>query len=152
MLITSKNNNHYFLDCENRSILLLPPQLKELLREDNNLKSGKNSAAHADNHYIQKYLFLIENGYLSKEKASLEFFYYSPDFIRNAIANSTHIVFEVTERCNLKCKYCGYGEYYETHDERHNGELSFKKAKLLLDYLYKYWNSADNISYGKKIN
>lgn len=151
MLITSKNNNYYFLDREKRSILLLHPQLREQLLQDNNQKGNKNPEPNTDDYYTRKYSLLKENGYFSEKINTSDIFHYTPDFIQKAIANSTHIVFEVTERCNLKCKYCGYGEYYTTHGVRASKDLNFSKAKLLIDYLYQYWNSPNNLSYGKKI-
>lgn len=32
-----------------------------------------------------------------------------PNHIRYALANLPLLTFEVTDACNLKCKYCGYG-------------------------------------------
>ena len=151
MIITSKNNNHYFLDYEKRSLLLLHPQLEKQIQQGEDQRSNKISSSSTDDYYTRKYSFLKKAGYFSKKTSTPEIFHYSPDFIRKSIANSTHIVFEVTERCNLKCKYCGYGEYYTTYGTRATRDLNFTKAKLLLDYLYQYWNSSDNLSYGKKI-
>jgi uncharacterized protein len=149
MLVTSNNNNHYFFDYEKRSLLLLHPGLNLRLRLDENDKKVNDSGEY----YSRKYELLKSAGYF-KEKSNfpdIKIFHYSSDFIKRAMANSSHIVFEVTERCNLKCKYCGYGEYYTTHGERASKNLSFAKAKVLLDYLYQCWNSPENISYGMKI-
>jgi uncharacterized protein len=41
--------------------------------------------------------------------------YRSKDII-NSISNTSQVVFEVTGMCNLKCKYCVYGEFYEDFD------------------------------------
>jgi uncharacterized protein len=46
--------------------------------------------------------------------------------IKQALSN---LVFEVTDLCNLKCKYCGYGEFYENHDPRKK-MYSRSKAQL----------------------
>ena len=59
--------------------------------------------------------------------------------IKYNVLNLTQLVFEVTDACNLKCKYCGYGEMYEGHDKREDKNLPFKKAKLLIDYLFDLW-------------
>jgi uncharacterized protein len=40
------------------------------------------------------------------------------------LSNLRQIVFEVTDACNLKCKYCGYGDFYEDYDKRENKNLS----------------------------
>lgn len=55
------------------------------------------------------------------------------------IMNLRHLVFEVTDACNLRCKYCGYADLYEGYDQRENLKFPFRKAKLMIDYLHKYW-------------
>ena len=50
-----------------------------------------------------------------------------------------HLVFEVTDKCNLKCKYCGYAELYCGYDERAGTDLPFAKAKAIIDYLVNVW-------------
>ncbi|RGO85797.1 radical SAM peptide maturase [Bacteroides thetaiotaomicron] len=45
----------------------------------------------------------------------------------------------VTDACNLRCKYCAYADLYEGYDQRENLKLPFQKAKLIIDYLYEYW-------------
>lgn len=49
------------------------------------------------------------------------------------------LVFEVTDACNLRCKYCGYADLYEGYDERENVKFPFQKAKLIIDYLHSIW-------------
>lgn len=49
------------------------------------------------------------------------------------------LVFEVTDACNLRCKYCGYAELYEGYEQRENLKLSFLNAKLIIDYLHSLW-------------
>lgn len=49
------------------------------------------------------------------------------------------LVFEVTDSCNLRCKYCGYSELYHGYDERSGKMFPFKKAQLIIDYLHSLW-------------
>jgi len=65
--------------------------------------------------------------------------------VKNNLINLPQLVFEVTDNCNLRCKYCGYGDLYEGYDPRGRNNLSFKKACNILDYLTKLWK--DNIDY-----
>ena len=60
------------------------------------------------------------------------------DIIRNLI-NLPQLVYEVTDICNLRCKYCGFGDLYEGYDPRNKGRLSLRKAFNILDYLAKLW-------------
>lgn len=67
--------------------------------------------------------------------------YINEESIKRNLANLPQLVFEVTDACNLKCKYCAYGEFYDDYDKRDNQMLSLNAAKTLIDYLCKYWNS-----------
>ena len=42
--------------------------------------------------------------------------YITSDYVVSALANLPQLVFEVTDACNLRCKYCAYGEFYEDYD------------------------------------
>lgn len=67
------------------------------------------------------------------------FFKITGKHIKNNLVNLSQLVFEVTDKCNLSCKYCGYGELYEGYDPRGSRSLSLKKASNILDYLTKLW-------------
>jgi uncharacterized protein len=67
------------------------------------------------------------------------------------LRNLRQITFEVTERCNLKCKYCGYGDFYGNYDTRDTKELPIKKASLFLNYIINYWKENPAISHDKYI-
>lgn len=60
------------------------------------------------------------------------------------LVNLKQLVFEVTDACNLRCKYCGYADLYEGYDTRENLKLPFHKAKLIIDYLYELWETDKN--------
>ena len=55
------------------------------------------------------------------------------------LRNLPQLVFEVTDACNLRCKYCGYGNIYEGYDKRENLNFSLYRAKTIIDYLHSLW-------------
>lgn len=77
---------------------------------------------------------------------------YSSQLLKENLANLRQLLIEVTDGCNLACKYCGYGDLYSNYDKRENKKQSFNNVKALIDYLYRYWNSPSNISYENKIS
>jgi len=77
--------------------------------------------------------------------------YLSADDVKYQLANAPQITFEVTDACNLKCTYCGYGQFYYDYDARENKRLSADKAIVLLEYLHQLWTSAINVSMNKNI-
>jgi organic radical activating enzyme len=48
----------------------------------------------------------------------------------------SQLVFEVTDACNLNCRYCGLSSLYESYSERKGKNLPFHKAQLIIDYLF----------------
>ncbi|MDR2511207.1 MAG: radical SAM peptide maturase [Bacteroidales bacterium] len=77
--------------------------------------------------------------------------YLAPEHIQHTLSNLRQLTFEVTDACNLKCKYCGYGEFYEDYDERENSNLPIEKAKLLIDYLAHFWQSEYNTAANRHV-
>ncbi|MCL1969263.1 MAG: hypothetical protein FWF65_06880 [Bacteroidetes bacterium] len=78
--------------------------------------------------------------------------YVSSNLISYQLSNLTQITLEVTDACNLRCKYCGYGEFYEDYDKRENKKLPVANAIKLLDYLVELWNSEQNVSSNRNVN
>lgn len=62
----------------------------------------------------------------------------SADNILEYLANTPQITFEITERCNLSCIYCGYGKLYANRGERKNRDLPIAKAIRFLNILRIY--------------
>ena len=58
-----------------------------------------------------------------------------PSQVEEAFLNVNQIVFEVTDRCNLNCTYCGYGGLYGNYDERESGLLKIEDIAPLFSFL-----------------
>ena len=69
----------------------------------------------------------------------MDFYKIASKNIRYNLQNLPHLVFEVTDRCNLNCKYCAYSELYRKYGTREGKNISFTRAKLIIDYLYDLW-------------
>ena len=91
------------------------------------------------------YMYLLDNGYL-KENICSFIDCITENNISDAISNLTQVVFEVTTSCNMRCRYCCYGDGYTTFQKRAHGNLSFEKAKVMLDYIVVALRSATNKS------
>lgn len=78
----------------------------------------------------------------------MEYVYLDKEVILKNIRNLSQVTFEVTDTCNLQCKYCGYGELYDGYDVRKNKMLTLEQVYPLLEYLYANWQQSD--SYHKK--
>jgi uncharacterized protein len=84
----------------------------------------------------EKYLLLRENNYFSENliennlKGRL-----SNELVKQTFANTSCVVFEVTDKCNLACTYCCYGDLYKNNSNRNYNNLNLDKAIFFLDYL-----------------
>lgn len=61
------------------------------------------------------------------------------DIIYQNLINLPQVIFEVTDICNLHCKYCGLGELYDKCDVREGKMLPFENVKTTLNFLLKIW-------------
>lgn len=61
--------------------------------------------------------------------------------VKYELVNLKQLVFEVTDACNLRCRYCVFGEMYSEFDQRKCQNLSFGDAKAVIDYLAGLWNN-----------
>ncbi|GHS91636.1 radical SAM peptide maturase [Bacteroidia bacterium] len=77
--------------------------------------------------------------------------YISAEDIKYHLSNLKQLTFEVTDACNLNCKYCAYGEFYNDYDHRKNKKISLPAALKLIDYLVELWNSAQNVSANRNV-
>jgi len=156
MLIKSEKGNKYLLSKKIPQVLLLHPLLAYLIelnyKKDGSLKNwvrnfkggfiklnGERVKLSKEElkYYYEYFLFLKTNSYFSNNRKIRlgEVINYNSDKIKFYLANTEQICFEVTDDCNLKCKYCGYGELYNGYDERRGKKISIKAAKKIIDYL-----------------
>ena len=115
----TSNNNHYLYAPEIRKFIFIP---------EKSFYSFKNNDIVND-----KVLSVFQqNGYLSQSNMHFDRLVKASE-IEYAFINIPQIVFEVTTQCNFKCKYCCFGENYQTFSDRKSGILKFESAKILLD-------------------
>jgi uncharacterized protein len=98
-------------------------------------------------YYYTYFKFLKDNGYFETPKFTpLEKMQkYNAEEIKYHLTNTDQISFEITDACNLRCKYCGYGEFYSGYDKREGKKIDFDNAKALLDYIVDLKKSVMNV-------
>ncbi len=147
----TKNGNAYIYDVNNNMFHNAPDFFDNssqinLLCETKDIDAVKR---HALEHgctekelkdYLCKVKYLKRFGYFSSIlNESRNTSTINETMIHNNLCKTTQLVFEVTESCNLKCYYCGYGSLYNPVEGRHNTFLSFEKAKAIIDFLSNFW-------------
>lgn len=166
---TSKKNSYLYSTKANH-FLIIHPIFRYLIELDNEGVDTKEWIANIKDNslvieslgrvskkkllfYYEKFQLFLENGFFEeidiKEKISGKL---SAAEVQSQLANLGHVVFEVTDACNLKCEYCTYGKFYTNYDKRQNKNLSIDTAKNVLNYLRGFWISSRNKSYKQRIN
>lgn len=160
----SVQGNCYLYDSEKKQIVTTHPiishiaelEKNELLKDETTMEILKKKFPIMEQSdiffYIQKYFFLKKNGFFQKKTTEESLSgRLTPHLIESQLANLGHVLFQVTAECNLKCRYCCYGDLYENPESAQTGSMTFQQAKQILDFLIPYWNSNKNVSYNNTI-
>ncbi len=94
-----------------------------------------NKSIDGASYYSKKYAYLKSHGFFAPPK-TVSLISLSEETVRQSTMQISAIIFEVTDACNLQCKYCAYGELYEGYDLRNRGNIDIDKAKKTLKYIY----------------
>jgi len=124
-VLFQSNKNCYLQDVTNNFLLFLPEELSKQIEkhlDDPNFTIDNNST-----YYTRKAKFLMEK--LTEQRAVAQNYSgrLSSEIVKNTFANTRQITFELTERCNLNCEYCGYGVLYGDFLPRQNKDLPLKR-------------------------
>lgn len=166
--ILFKTDNSYLYSPEKNQFLLLNPILYEIIEKKQNGDSDEeilqsltehnnipamfhDSSIDRVKYYFNKYYLLENSGYFDSYNVEKHIcLRHSAKDIEVALTNTVLIIFEVTDKCNLNCKYCTFGKFYNNYDSRENKNMSFNTAKNFLDYFLEKRNSLLNKSFKKK--
>lgn len=152
----SKGENTYLYDSHKSSLIYAHPilsRIHELSRkgmDENQILNELRTMEYSEEdikYYLGKYGFLLENGFgtetdLEKKLSGV----ISAKIVESQLSNLDNLVFQVTNDCNLQCKYCCYGELYENPSSSFRGPMTFDIARRVIDYLSEYWKSGLNHS------
>ena len=164
-LFQTKKGNWYFFSFYQRQILPCHPILKFILEDENKSQEVvkwlmKKDEITIDNqsftkseikYYCDKYEYLSERQYFDEIVTDSAFSKaINSRIINQQLANCNVICLELTENCNLRCKYCVYGDNYSFHEDRIGVNMSLETAKTAIDYLFEIWKKNNNNAYQRK--
>lgn len=155
--IKTKSGNVYFLCGKKKQLLIIHPLLGRIMNSffnGENVENEMNGILNSNcvlfngyqysydevSYYYRKFLFLKDNGYFDKIQGSeLLISEVSSNSLFDSLVNSNQLLFEVTEKCNLKCYYCAYGELYNKISHRKSGNLNMSIVESIVGYLIPFW-------------
>jgi len=118
-----------------RQIMLIHPKLREIIKSGGFIEE-KSPIGEDDNYYQKYYRYLDKHGFFTNKDISMSFFDITSSDVENFFSNVPTIAFEVTEDCNMKCKYCCYGDFYTHQKKRGNRTHQLEKAIKFLEYMF----------------
>lgn len=111
---------------------LFSPSKRAVMPVSHNLRLELQNAS--DSTHSDEFISLKDASYLEEYKTEFAR-RISPHDIELALENLPQVIFEMTTSCNLRCKYCCYGDGYTTYKNRKSGALDFSVAKNVLDFI-----------------
>lgn len=121
------------------TIFNIDKQIEKTVYEKSYEQKEKQDNKKKENYYRKKYQYLKKYGLFGQLTEKYCFPNFTPNTFEAEMLNTQQIIFEVTDSCNLNCKYCGYGDLYNNHDRRNTKSIDLNSTKILLDYFIKGW-------------
>lgn len=157
VIFQDKTGNHYLYSFTKRRLLYISKVLYEIIKAaensdcDNLSKHIIASSSDKDiKRRVNQFLFLKDKGYLDEYTCewitSL-----NPTELHKSFDNISNIAFELTNKCNLQCTYCFYGELYEHKQKSKVDVLDVNYAYIIIDELCKQVESKKALSVKRNI-
>lgn len=151
-ILFSTAENNYLYSCRHKEVIPIHPALQRIIKlnetgtsnieEDEVLKLYPKETV---DYYQRKYDYLKDNQVIG-EKDKVEYTPLTPELIQKELENLQVVTFVVTDKCNLRCRYCAYSDMYGGYDARTDENMNFDVAKQVLDYLFNIWQKANSMS------
>ncbi|MDE7425622.1 MAG: Cys-rich peptide radical SAM maturase CcpM [Lachnospiraceae bacterium] len=144
-----KLNCHLFRACGKYYIYDVPKNVilkvnRDTYNEIKELSAEEQSDYKGDNNTIKE---LLSEGYLSSQYIETIEHPMSRN-IESALDNSLHMLtLQVTQNCNLRCKYCVYSGSY-INRKHNNKRMSFEMAKKAIDYYILHSSQMPKLRFG----
>lgn len=148
--LKTDNGNCYFYNMNKERLFLIHPIFYALL--SNTLKNADTIDSDDVLYYKKKELYLKKHCVLETKVSQPKFLRLTPDLVVNNLINTNQITFEVTDKCNLACIYCGYRDLYTNYDQRKGTNFDINKAIKFLEYCTQLWRSNKNLSSHKIVD
>ncbi len=149
LIFSVEDKNYYYDDSTGLVFPINNEQEQKFLEE---VKIGGDIDAFTCNDQLKDIFEKVKKYNLFSVKHKIENNHVSASEAKQKILTKGlhHLLFNVTDECNLRCKYCVYSEHYEFSKKYSSNKMNFDTAKKAIDYFVKINNHA--IQYNPNLN
>ena len=133
----------YFYDANTGHIMEVAPIVYNLLQgEVTQLAKYNNEDITRARNLIRMY----RDKYGVFQQPRFKTVLYKPHEIRKVLNEQLHMmILNITEDCNLRCRYCTFGKHYPYIRNRTNRRMSWRVAKRAIDFLFEHSGAQNHI-------
>lgn len=132
---------YYVFDVNTTSIIRIDENLYKTLEK---IIAKEISYSQMDSISMKKVEKLKAQGFLKDCNTNVEIKHAAADQIEDYMKNNVHqLILQVTQNCNLRCKYCVYSGSYvnRVHTKK---RMSIETAKKAVDFYHKHNSNLEN--------
>ncbi len=136
---------YYVYDVNRNSIVKIEQAVYKILSNRTEMENVCDNEINDDAYDIIK--CMLDNGFLSSNRIK-EIVHPADELLEYYLDNKLRMLtLQVTQQCNLRCKYCVYSGDY-TNRTHTNKRMNIETAKKGIDFLISHSRDCDNISVG----
>lgn len=127
----------YFYDTGTGKVVMLDEDSQKLLEclFDRNISNEQFRAELKSINDVDSICSFIDREHLLSNPPVTRFVDLSAHY-REELYKCDQLIIELTGKCNLRCKYCIYNDFYEGNRNFNTNNISFETAKKAIDYVY----------------
>jgi len=144
-IVFSTENNKYFFDGMSCNIFSIN---NEIYNNHKHLfENISNKTFPSDDLFKNEYKLISEviaNGILMENSITKVMYWYDINKYKSELNNKiNHLMIELTDKCNFRCKYCIYSNHY--YNERKHGDTSINESaiKKAIEFFFANSKGAD---------
>lgn len=138
-------DNYYVYDTNKNAILNVGKKAYDFLLNNNEKLDRDDTRLKSEN--LNEIIMMLDNGFLSSKRIK-KIEHPATNFLKDILDNKLQtITLQVTQQCNLRCKYCAYSGSYI--NRRHSDKvMDIGMAKKGIDFLLMHSQNSKVINIG----